>query len=201
MDNKLVEEVHRVDFRELSWHVQTFDIQRRCIVAVVGIVFSCLEIFHLNHIKRSPCWLGGGAVLGRWIILSWWCVSRINLWWQGFVFARYRRILEQRKAKRSGLLVRMRSIKDIEQLVTWLGSVTVLVIQKRSQNSAKWGSGSEFPADSSLRLLHHLRGSHELIRPYKADSLSAGRQAAWLIESSSFPNTTSTVAGPLQFPR
>lgn len=46
MDNKLVEEVHGVDFRELNWHVQFFDIQRRCIVVVVGIVFSCLEIFH-----------------------------------------------------------------------------------------------------------------------------------------------------------
>ena len=44
MDNKLVEEVHGVDFRELNWHVQFFDIQRRCIVVVVGIVFSCLEI-------------------------------------------------------------------------------------------------------------------------------------------------------------
>lgn len=32
--------------------------------------------------------------------------------------------------------------------------------------------------DSSLRKLHHLRGSHELIRPCKADSLSAGRWAA-----------------------
>ena len=46
MDNKLVEEVHGVDFRELNWHVQFFDIQRRCIVVVVGIFFSCLEIFH-----------------------------------------------------------------------------------------------------------------------------------------------------------
>ena len=55
--------------------------------------------------------------------------------------------------------------------------------------------------DSSLRLLHHLRGSHELIRPCKADSLFAGKRAAWLIESSSNPNTTSTVAGPSHFPR
>ena len=53
--------------------------------------------------------------------------------------------------------------------------------------------------NSSLRLLHHLRGSHELIRSCKADSLSAGKWAAWLIESSSISNTTSTVAGPSHF--
>ena len=55
--------------------------------------------------------------------------------------------------------------------------------------------------DSSLRLLHRLEGSHELIRPCKANNLSAGRRAAWLIKSSLIPNTTSTVVGPSHFPR
>lgn len=63
MDNKLVEEVHGVDFRELSWHVQSFDIQRRCIVAVVGIVFSCLENFPFESHKKIPVLTGGGLSL------------------------------------------------------------------------------------------------------------------------------------------
>ena len=55
--------------------------------------------------------------------------------------------------------------------------------------------------DSSSHPLQCLRGSHKLIRPCKASSISAGRRATWLTESNSIPRTTSTVARPSHFPR
>lgn len=54
--------------------------------------------------------------------------------------------------------------------------------------------------DSKSRLLQVLRGSHELIKHFRADSFSAGKRAIWLTESSSISSTTSTVAGPSHFP-
>ena len=48
--------------------------------------------------------------------------------------------------------------------------------------------------DSKSHLLQDFRGSHDLIKHFRADSFSAGKRAIWLTES------TSTVAGPSHFP-
>ena len=65
MDNKLVEEVHGVDFRELNWHVQFFDIQRRCCCGWNS--FFLFRNFPLESHKKIAVFklvLTGGAVLG-----------------------------------------------------------------------------------------------------------------------------------------
>ena len=51
-------------------------------------------------------------------------------------------------------------------------------------------------SDLSSCLLHHFWSSQEAINSCKAESLSAGSRATWLIESSSMPKIVRTSAGP-----